>query len=304
MALNFTVVVIEGYFLDPEISHALCVVDVLLNAVSSITTIIGNTLILVALRKILLTKLHSVFRAILFNLALADLGVGLIVQPLYVSGVLTVMYGYQDASRILGAVFYLANWYFPNISVTFLTAIAVDRLLTLHYQKRYRRLVTFKRVVFALVFLWLVKLAETLIIIYDYRIFNIEINTGLGICLFLITCCYVKIFLMLRHHASVRKTCLTETASARKNNFNLTRYKRTVHNMLYVYAASLLCYSPPLCVLIVSQTRGKDRATKLVRFFGVTLIYVNSSLNPILYCWRIREIRRMVWRTLSGIFYK
>jgi len=313
MADNFTVI-LQGHFLDPEIPQALYVVDVLVNAVSSIAAIIGNALIIVALRKIPLIQLHSVFKAFLFNLALADLCVGIVVQPLYISAVLTAMYGYHEASRIVGALFYLTNWYFPNISVSFLTAIAIDRLLALHFHQRYRHLVTFKRVVIALVFLWVLKLTETLIIIFDYRIFNIQTNVGLGICLSLITFCYLNIYFTLRRHdiavrntfslPNVRGTCPTEYASARRSNFSLMRYKRSVHNMLYVYATFVLCFLPIFCVLIVSQTRGMDRATKLVRFSGVTLIYINSSLNPILYCWRIREIRRMVWRTLSGIFCK
>ena len=314
MADNFTVILLQGHFLDPEIPQALYVVDFSVNAVSSIAAIIGNALIIVALRKISLIQLHSVFKAFLFNLALADLCVGLIVQPLYISAVLMAMYGYHEASRILGALFYLANWYFPNISVFFLTAIALDRLLALHFERRYRHLVTFRRVAIALVFLWVLKLAETLIIIFDYRIFNVQANVGLGICLPLITFCYLKIYFTLRRHdisvrntfplQNLRGTCPTEYASARKSNFNLMRYKRTVYNMLYVYAAFVLCFLPLFCVMIVSQTRGVDRATKLVQFSGVTLIYINSSLNPLLYFWKIREIRRVVRRTLSGVFCK
>ena len=79
MAENFSVV-LQGRLLDPEIPFGLYVLDVTLNVVTSITTIFGNTLIIVALRKIRATHVHMVFKAFLFNLALADLSVGLLVQ--------------------------------------------------------------------------------------------------------------------------------------------------------------------------------------------------------------------------------
>ena len=95
MAKNFSVV-LQGGLLDPEIPFALYVLDVTLNAVSSITTILGNTLIIVALRKIRARHVHMVFKAFLFNLALADLSVGLLVQLPYILAVLTAMSGYAE----------------------------------------------------------------------------------------------------------------------------------------------------------------------------------------------------------------
>lgn len=317
MAVNFTVI-LKGPYLDPEIPHPLYVFDVTVNAVSALTTIIANTLIVVALKKIPLAQVHSVFKAFLFNLAFADLTVGLVVQPAYISAVLTAMYGYPNASRILGTLFYLVNWYFANISASFLTAIAIDRLLALYLRRRYRNVVTFKKVVRALAFLWIYKLAETVILVFDYRIYNILTNCGLGVCIAAITFCYLKIYFTLRRHNSTVRdrmrmfplqsahgTCRQrQFICVTIGQFNMTRYKRSVHNMLYLYAAFAFCYLPPFCVLVVMQVRGVDRATHIVRFLGATLILINSSLNPLLYCWRIREIRRMVRRTIRNFFCK
>ena len=310
MAENFTVV-LQGRYLDPQIPYALYVFDVTVNVLSSVITLIGNTLVILALRKIRTRRVHNVFKAFLFNLALADLGVGLLVQPLYILAVLTAMGGYHDASRILGTAFYLVNWYFPPISVSFLTAIAIDRFLALHLGVRYRNFVTLKRIVRALVFLWIIRFAETLIIIFDHRIFNITTNAGLGVCLLLITICYMKIYLTLRHQDNIVRVPPLQTVhvsgrrdftSVRISNFNLVKYKRSVYTMLFVYVACILFYLPPLGFFITIQIRGVDKATKIARFLGATSIFINSSLNPLLYCWRIGEIRRMVRTTLSEIF--
>ena len=153
MAENFSVV-LQGRLLNPEIPFALYVLDITLNAVSSIVTIFGNTLIIVALRKIRAAHVHMVFKAFLFNLALADLSVGLLVQLPYILAVLTAMSGYTEVSRIIRALFYLGIWYFPLISIAFQTVIAIDRFLALHLAS-YRRLVTRKRVLKVIVFIFL-----------------------------------------------------------------------------------------------------------------------------------------------------
>ena len=309
MAENFTVV-LQGLYLDPEIPRALYIFDVAVNAVFSIITIFGNMLIMVALRKIPLTQVHTVFKAFIFNLALADLGVGLVVQPLYISAVLTAMSGYKNASRILGAAFYLGNWILPNVSFAFLTAIAFDRFLVLHLRLRYHTLVTLKKVVIVLVLVWALVFSGTLFIIYDSRIFNIVLLMALAVCLPLTTFSYLKIYLTLRRHdKTIREQSPLENVYATRRIepasvkcFNMMRYRRSVWNMLYVYAAFVLCYLPLLCNLIVIHVRGVDRTAKIFRFLGGTLIFINSSLNPVLYCWKIREIRRAVLRTLSDCF--
>ncbi|KAL9960295.1 hypothetical protein ACROYT_G033739, partial [Oculina patagonica] len=307
MAENFSVV-LQGLYLDPDIPFALYMFDVSVNVVFSIITIIGNSLIMAALWKIPFTQVHTVLKAFLFNLALADLGVGLIVQPLYISSVLTATSGYQNASRILGAVFYLGNWCLPNVSIVFLTAIAVDRFLALYLRLRYRTVVTLKKVVTVLAALWVFTFASTLLIVYNSKIYNIAANVTLAVCLSLTTFCYLKIYLTLRRHNNcVRIPLQTANASCQREissqqRFNIMRYRRSVWNMLYVYGAFLFCSLPLFCILIVIHVRGVDRTMKISRFLAATLIFINCSLNPILYCWKIREIRRVVLTILSGIF--
>lgn len=310
MAENFSVV-LQGHRLDPEIPFALYVLDVTLNAVSSITTIFGNTLIIVALRKIRERHVHMVFKAFLFNLALADLSVGLLVQLPYILAVLTAMSGYAEVSRIIGALFYLGIWYFPVISIAFQTVIAIDRFLALHLAS-YRRLVTRKRVMKVLLFIWITRLAETCLIIYDHRIFNIMANIGLGFCMFVITASYLKIYLTLRRQDQTVREMISlrglntsdqrERTHVRRTNFNLVKYKSSIYTMLYIYVAFILCSLPVFCVMIALQIQGPNRPTTIVQFLGSTLVYINSSLNPVLYCWRIRVIRRIVQRTVSKTF--
>lgn len=100
MADNFSVIV-KGLYLDSDILFALYIADVAVNLVFSAIAVLGNTFIMVALWKLSPFRIHSVLKVLLFSLALADLGVGAVVQPLYITAVLTVITGCLEASRTI-----------------------------------------------------------------------------------------------------------------------------------------------------------------------------------------------------------
>lgn len=307
MADNFSLV-LSGLYFDSDIPFALYIADVAVNVVFSAIAVLGNTFIMVALWKLSPLQIHSVLKVFLFSLALADLGVGAVVQPLYITAVLTAMTGRLEVSRTIGAIFYVVNWLVPYISFATLTGIAIDRYLALYFRLRYRILVTTKRVIILLILLWILTIAGTSFVLWNHIVYNALANAIIAVFLFLTTVCYLKIYLTLRHqNGRFRAVAPVELSSetrslSKRHNFNLARYKKTVNNMLYVYLAFILCYLPLFCILIVIHVRGVNRIIKIFRFLSATLIFVNSSLNPLLYCWKIREIRQVVLAAIAKMF--
>ena len=51
--------------------------------------------------------------------------------------------------------------------------------------------------------------------------------------------------------------------------------------------------------MLIIVTSGHGLFLKGMFQFSLTLAFLNSSLNPILYCWRMREIRRYVLEMLK-----
>ena len=114
-----------------------------LNIFVSITAFLGNTLILVALHKE--TSLHLASKLLYRNLAITDLCVGIIAEPLNVTFFTSVL---NERKNIC----YFAYWAgifsaYTLCSVSLLTsaAISVDRLLALLLGLRYRQAVTLRR---------------------------------------------------------------------------------------------------------------------------------------------------------------
>lgn len=198
MADNFSDV-LEGLCIDSDIPFSLYIADVIVNTIFSAIAILGNTFVMVALWKLSPLQVHPVFKAFLLSLALGDLGVGVVVQPLYIASVVTAINGQLKASRTIGAIFYFVYWFVPFISLATLTLIALDRYLALHFRVRYRLLVTAKRVICLLILLWVLTIAETTLIFWNHYVYNAFANGILALFLFLTTASYLKIYVTLRH---------------------------------------------------------------------------------------------------------
>ena len=78
----------------------------------------------------------------------------------------------------------------------------------------------------------------------------------------------------------------------------MKRYKKSVKNALWVHFTLAICYLPFAVVTVIIVIRGLSSALFLAGGVAVSLVYLNSSLNPVLYCWKIKEIRRAVKETI------
>ena len=79
---------------------------------------------------------------------------------------------------------------------------------------------------------------------------------------------------------------------------NITQYKKTVSSALWVQITLVVCYLPysiaTIFVINGLRTQLLDFAWELT----LSLFMLNSTLNPLLYCWKIKEIRQAVMDTL------
>ena len=75
--------------------------------------------------------------------------------------------------------------------------------------------------------------------------------------------------------------------------------RKSAVTVLYFYAL-LLIFSLPFCVTTLVETFiGYNRAVKIAYIYVTTAVFINSCLNPLVYCWRIREIRQAVRNLLN-----
>ena len=299
---NYTIT--QEYFCTIGLGIHQKIVISALNIPQSITAILGNALIIVALQK--LSSLHPASRLLLGCLAATDLGVGLITQPIRIA--LFMSPEHSELCYYLTILFETIGAMFCAVSLLTTTTISVDRLLVLLLGLRYRQIATLKRASVFVVTLWIFTTAMVLVAFYD---FHIAINIAymlLLLCTATSTFCYTKIYLTLRHHQTqVQGEVQQKRLDGQGVTVNIARYSKTVSNALWIQMTLLACYLPYGSLTAFIVISGIDKpALNLLWAVTMSLLLLNSSLNPFLYCWKIKEVRQAVKDTMrqSGCLRK
>ena len=262
-----------------------------LNTFLSITATLGNVLILIALNKV--TSICPPTKLLFRCLAVTDLCVGLITQPLFIvtllasSNVHEYVVGIQQASSVV----------LCGVSLLTSTAISVDRLLALSLGLRYRCVVTLRRVRALIISFWFL-IGASVGCVFISGI-NFYVNAVVMLISLLISAIsYANVHFCLRHqllhvqgHVHQRQQ-LPPSGVVPTSALNVARYKKTVSIIAWVQLGLFACYSPFCIALILFHF--EDFLDDNIFYFFLCLLFLNSSLNPILYCWKIREVKQAV----------
>ena len=267
------------------------------NIFLAFTATLGNTLILIALHKV--SSIHPPTKFLLRCLAMTDFCVGVIVQPLFAAFLMGIA---SENWHIIYLILSFFNFTFCGLSLSTATAISMDRLLALLLGLRYRHTVTLTRVRCLMVCFLLVSTVNAFI----YALFSRDFAKILGLVvtitfLFFSAFSHVKIFLKLRQHqAQVRQHVGHEQANGRRIPMNIEWYKKTVCTIAWVQLGLMFSYFP-IFIFLILVTTSKYRIGSIFHVCAATVVSFNSTLNPILFCWKIREVREAVKTTLKQI---
>ena len=265
-----------------------------LNTSKSVTAFLGNSLILIALHKE--SSLHPPSKLLLRSLATTDLCVGLCSEPL------TVIYWMSEVNKdwnicpLVSSASALTSSILNSVSLLTLTAISVDRLLALLLRLQYRQGVTLKRTYVVVSTIWIVSTVFTTI-----RYWNRLISLWYWIILIplsLLTSVvsYTKIFFTLRHHENQVEAHVQQPNQT--NQLNIARYKKAVSTAICLQLTLVACYLPYFVVLAVWTNGELSLSVYQAWIYAHTLVYLNSSINPIFYCWKVEEVRQAVKHTI------
>ena len=262
-----------------------------INILLGIAAIVGNAVILIALHKE--TSLHKPSKILLRNLVASDLCVGF-VQLAFVAYVISILQRQWQICRLFYLVFVLSGTISLAVSLWTITAISVDRLLAMLLKVRYRQVVTLRKVYVFSIASWVCNgIGFASLWYFSHNTRKVLSVLTIAVCLFTSAYSYTRIFIRLRHqHNQVSNLREVENQQRRAD---ITRYRKTVWSALWLQLAMLFCYLPYL--LLASFAFRKNIPLSVLvtpTNITLTLTYFNSTLNPILYCWRIIEVRRAV----------
>lgn len=281
----------------------------LMNIVSSLVTIVGNLLVIPALWKS--SSLTMSMKVLFLNLAVSDLAVGLLAQPMFVIITGLMLKTAQNGGRnfdflcpITMTLFWFLLVLFASSSFLSVTAVALDRFLAVSLHLRYSELVTPRRLIITIVFLWVTSAISTTIFILLPN-YNDMVAVSLEISgLFMTTVAYVQIFRIARRHRNQIQSHL----QAHCNNMqavNMARLRKSTFSAFYVFVVFVFCWLPSLTTFTVKEAWSSHSVeVSAANYFAGVIVFMHSSINPLIFCWRYREIQQKVVAILKKIFTK
>ena len=187
------------------------------------------------------------------------------------------------------------------VSLLTMTAISVDRLLALLLGLRYRQVVTYRRTCITVTGFWILSIVGASTLFWNRLITSWFQYKVAALCLVTTTVAYTKIFCTLRHNQIHVQNHVAQGQPSQAIPLNIARYREAVYSALWVQGTLDICYLPYSIAVVLTPQRGMPLSMYLARNFTVSMVLLNSSLNPLLYCWKIREVRQAVKETLRQL---
>ena len=267
----------------------------ILNAYLSYSTTILNLIAIYAIRKT--SSLSKNLKTLLLSQAVSDLGVGLLVQPMVAAHVMNPKQ--NNYTKFIARLIPTNLFIFATLFSV--TALCADRFLAIRVNLRYQELVTYKRVAAAVISIWVISALISMIRLFlPWHIMYVSFVITESACIITATSLSAKLYLTIRRH--INQIQVPQVAQNDQGE-SVQRKRKSAMASLYVYLVFIVCYLPNICVLITIASNSEPRIdVNHLHFYTVTLLFLNSTLNPLIYCWKIKRIQHTIVGTLRHIF--
>lgn len=287
-------------------------INIGINFVAAFFAIVFNsTVIFILLRT---PSLLTPSNTLILGLAVSDFMVGILPQPCFC--LVHYFYITRKSSMLCSS----AKIYDSSVnalgSASFLTLVAItaDRYLAVRLHLRYVELVTVKRCGIVIFCIWsfstFIFIFKQLNDFFQKQPTLLYILSSIGALVFITILFLVGFFLFnisrtIRRHSRQIQAQQNSVEHSMDQSMNMPKYKKTVNTMYFVIGAFALCYAPFAGGLIIFDVAQVEISPDFRRYhlFTVTETFVmcNGLLNPIIYCWKIKEIRSTLLQAIRRI---
>ena len=266
------------------------------SAILCIITVPGNLLICWAVIWNPTRNLRTPFNYLVLNLAIADLIVGAVTEPVFVG------YHANEALKrpVLGIRWVVYTSYFmtSTASVLSMVALAVNRYQVATSNRVERGKIS--SVVTASAALWICSLSLPLLYLAFsfYLLAFIFANTAVVISIGVLMFVNYRIYHSLQEHEKISE----HVRSSRDRQKHMKREKKVTISLLLIIISFLACALPSLVMIYVINLCSTCNCVLIHWFRDLQYLFLllNSATNQFLYSWRMRSFRA-AFRTIPAI---
>ena len=171
----------------------------------------------------------------------------------------------------------------------------MERYLAVHLHLRYQELVTHKRVVYMVISIWVYSTFVSSMTLWGLRSTRDAIGLASAAIGFILTFVfYIKIYLTVRRHKNQIQSMQIQGEAQSDEIKKFAALIKSTINIFYVTIVLAICYLPFQICSAGFRIYGSSIALKKFNLLSLTLIFLNSSLNPVIYFWKMRHVRHAI----------
>lgn len=283
-----------------NLSYATATVSVFL----ALITIPGNLLICLAVYINPYRRLHTPFNCVVVNLAIADLIVGCVTEPISTYIHLKEARGMKLKEFNIKTI-HLSYFISCTASVLSISLLALERFMAISFSFKYRLYFKVRRFAAVSVIMWLVAIALSMVYLFtDYLFYAfVFVNIAVVWTSVVTTFCYVKI---------LRKMKSLKTANNNTRNISSVEPAGGVHKettniqvlvtktYMIILSMFLACYIPALLIIYTMNWCSSCSCVSIhyMRDMQFLIVIFNSAINPFVYALRFENFRRSILKIL------
>ena len=266
------------------------IIQIIITAITCPFTILFNILVILAVKKT--PQLQSKPNILLACLGATDAFIGLTAQSSYI---LLATFQVSGMNTLAQAIRF--HWHDRAIlagvtnSLLHLMLVTFERLVAIKFTIHYPFLITEKYIKVSVAIFWIIAFGTWVLRYITPYVVLFTVGPLVPSCMIFIAISYVILYRETLRH---KKRIKTEQVAQQEVETILMENK-ALKTTVYVVGSLVLCFIPSL-LLLVSLTVKSPSLVNSVYFvsFGRVLTMLNSLLNPLIYFWRDKEMRKIV----------
>ena len=272
-----------------DLSYVILFALIVIHATTCPFTVVLNLLVMIAVKT--KARLQSMSNMALACLALTDVMVGLVVQPLFIAQIWNNIQGETTASACsIQIASKLSSFLFCLSSIVHLSLISVDRYIAIMRPYIYLQTVTKPRVLIATALAWTLTLIINTLLLIDVEMVRAIFTAVVFSLISVVVFCNMIVY--REAHRQEKQIAAQQIDIATKENF--LSHKRAFKLTLMIITLTVISYFPGTIFL-----RLKEPLKNVVSLGTLTSIFMvvgsvgafNSLVNPFIYCIRLRQFR-------------
>ena len=242
------------------------------------------------------SRLQTKTNMLLACLAVTDASTGLLTQPLFIVWKAFYLLEVPDEDAV-GIAHLCVLRGLTICSALHLMLVTGERLIAIRFTYHHPHLVTGRNIKVAVIVFWLISIPNMVVGRKDFNIFaTLRSVLNFLAVLIVVSCVFFVVFayVILYREVHRQRKNIKNQQLPQEEQQRIAKENKALKTTVLVVGAVLVCYVPVILTVLVFYFFGLDSGSCVYCPWVSTFIMFNSFINPLIYCWRQKEMRQYV----------